>query len=60
MDFDAHKAEMLAHLIRMAQAPGFKAHSWHRAQQMASEHPKLYGDLPDRLKAAMQKGASDV
>lgn len=56
--WQAHKSEMLAHLIWMASMPGAKAHAWFRANDMARNHPVLYGDMPVLLSNAMAKGAA--
>lgn len=52
-DFKTHKAEMLAHLTRMARLPGWKAHAWFRANDMAREYPEGYGDMPGLLMQEM-------
>lgn len=42
-------AKMLAHLITMAQQPGFKAHAWHRAKALDSDISGMYRGIKDEL-----------
>lgn len=44
---DLQKAlEWYAHLARQ---PGWKSYVWHRVNEMAREHPAVFGDLPALL-----------
>lgn len=52
-----HYAEMLAHLVRMARIPGFRAHAWHRAQELAKT--ELYSGMDAALIAAMKHEKQD-
>jgi hypothetical protein len=58
MNFEQHVADQLAHLIRMAKEPGWKAWAWHRAKAMARDCPELYAGLPAALTAAMRSASS--
>jgi hypothetical protein len=53
--WNAFKRELLSHYIAMAELPWAKAHAWHQVNEFAKEYPALFGDLPDLLKAEMQK-----
>lgn len=53
----AHYARILAHYLRLAACPGFKAHTWARVQEMARDCPELYSTLPQELTAAMREPA---
>jgi hypothetical protein len=55
MNFAEHHAELLAHYVTLAKIPGFKAHAWHRVQELARLHPVLYGELPRLVTEAMNK-----
>ena len=44
---------MLAHLIRMAKNPGFKAHAWHRAKELTEI------DIYAGIDAALVKAMTD-
>jgi hypothetical protein len=48
METDSY-AKMLAHLIAMAQQPGFKAHAWHRAKALDSDISGIYRGIKDDL-----------
>jgi hypothetical protein len=46
----------LAHMLRLLAPPfteSWKAHVWWKAQKLAAEDPREYGELPARLTAAM-------
>lgn len=53
MDCEAFKRELLAHLVRMASQPGWKAYAWQAANDHAQAHHCLFSDLPELLKQAM-------
>lgn len=53
MDFEIHKASLLAFYVNLAQQDGFKAYTWHRVQQLSRDCPSLYADFPQLLTAAM-------
>ena len=57
MNFEAHVADQLAHLISMAGDPGWKAWAWHRAKALAASSP-MYADVPRLLTAAMTSQAA--
>lgn len=52
---EAHYARILAHYLKLAACPGFKAYTWARVQQMARECPELYSALPADLTKAMKQ-----
>lgn len=52
MDIPSHIEEQFQWLLTMARTPGWKAHAWHRAQELASTDA-MYADFPQRLKAQM-------
>lgn len=41
--------------VELAGKPGWKAYVWDRVQQMALEHPAEFRELPELLKAEMQR-----
>jgi hypothetical protein len=43
----------LAHLIKMAKIPGFKAHAWHRATTLAADRSGLFTGIDAALQEAM-------
>lgn len=47
-----HVEEQFSWLLTMARNPGFKAHAWHRANELAALDP-MYADFPKRLTSAM-------
>lgn len=47
---------LLAHYVRLAKQPAWKAYAWHRVNEMAKDCPALYADFPQRLTAAMTAG----
>lgn len=49
--------QALAWYVHLASQPGWGAYVWHRVKEMAREHPSVFGDLPELLKAEMQKRA---
>jgi hypothetical protein len=54
---DLQKAlEWYAHLARQ---PGWKSYVWHRVNEMAREHPAVFGDLPALLLEEMKRGRDD-
>lgn len=58
-----HYDKMLAHLIAMAQQPGFKAHAWHRAKELDSDISGLCRGIKDDLvkfMAAQKENAGEV
>ena len=48
-----HYAKMLAHLVTMAQQPGFKAHAWHRAKALDSDISGMYRGIKNELMKIM-------
>jgi hypothetical protein len=54
MDYESHKARLLASYIAKSKLPGWKAYVWHRVQEMARECPELYADFPELIKQANQ------
>jgi hypothetical protein len=50
-----HYQRTLDHLVRMASTNGWKAHAWHRAQEMDADPTGIWKgisqDLTDRMKA---------
>lgn len=53
MDYEGHQARILAHYLRLARNPLWKAYAWARVQELALECPELYRALPQELTAAM-------
>ena len=47
---------LLAHYVRLAKQPAWKAYAWHRVNEMAQDCPALFADFPQRLTAAMTAG----
>lgn len=47
-------AEQLAWLVTMARTPGWKAHAWHRAQELEACSSGLWAGIKERLTAAMK------
>lgn len=59
MDFEQHKEALTEHYARMARLePAWKRYAWDRVQEMAAQHPKWFGDMPQRLTAAMRSPSS--
>lgn len=52
MDLKQHTADLLAWYIGLAIQPGWKAYAWHRVQELAALDPGLYGEFPEKVKAA--------
>lgn len=48
----------LQHLLRMAALAGWKAHAWHRAQQMDAQFPGMSQALKDAMSSAKSEGAA--
>lgn len=48
-------AQALEWYTHLARQPGFREYVWHRVQEMAREHPSVFGDLPAMLTEAMKK-----
>ena len=46
-------ATQLQWLVTMSKAPGFKAHAWHRAQQLEADDSKMFAGIKDALILAM-------
>lgn len=59
MDWQQHIQETVQHLCSLASIPGFKAHAWFQANDMARREPDLYGDIPTLLTQAMHKGQTN-
>ena len=57
MDIPTHIEDQFQWLLAMARTPGWKAHAWHRAQELAASDA-MYADLPRRLKESMQSSAT--
>lgn len=55
MDWEQHLAEMADHLIRMSRQPESLEHARHRVREMTSQHPDLYGTLPQIIKERMNE-----
>ena len=53
MNYEIHKASLLAFYVNLAQQDGFKQYTWHRVQQLSRDCPALYADFPKLLTAAM-------
>jgi hypothetical protein len=54
VDYLRHFEEMLSHYVRMAETcPAWKRYAWDRVNELATECPELYADLPRRLTLAM-------
>lgn len=49
--YDEHAEALLAHYIDLASNPGWKRYAWDRVNQMATEQPAMWGQLPERMKA---------
>ncbi len=45
----------LAHLIRMAGEPGWKAYAWHRAQELDADRSGMWRGIAEALKTAMTR-----
>ena len=43
----------LEHLVKLATSPGWKAYSWHRAQELERESPAMLRGLAQALKSRM-------
>lgn len=46
-------AEMLAHLVSLANSPGWKAYAWARAKELANERTGIYAGIDEKLRVAM-------
>ena len=57
MDFETNKADLLAHYVKLAANPGWKAYVWARVNELADKHPQFYGDMPAKLTEAMKPAA---
>ncbi len=53
MDFEIHKASLLAHYLQLAKQDAFKLYAWAQVKQLARDCPDLYADSPKLLTAAM-------
>lgn len=42
-------------LINLSKEPGWKAHAWHRAQELDKDDSGLFTGIASELKSAMQK-----
>lgn len=45
----------LAHLIRLAELPGWKAYAWHRAKELDADSSGLWTGIAEALKTAMTR-----
>jgi hypothetical protein len=52
--------EQLQWLITMAKQPGWKAHAWHRAKELAACESGLWPQMDERLKEAMREPANEA
>jgi hypothetical protein len=55
VDFSAFKRELVTHILTMADNPGFVDYARARVKELMEQEPALFVDLPDLLKAEMQK-----
>lgn len=53
MDFESHVEELLSWYVYLAGQEGWKAHAWHRINELAKTD-EMYRELPDRLVAAVK------
>ena len=49
-----HFKIQLDHLIELAKLPGWKAHAWHRAQELDADHSGLFQGITEALTQAMK------
>jgi hypothetical protein len=47
--------KVLAHYVGLAKEPGWKQYVWGRINDLATEHPETYGELPKLLTEAMRE-----
>ena len=46
--------EILEHLVKLAQTPGFKAYAWHAAKDYERMSSREFGGMQEKLKQRMQ------
>lgn len=51
---ETHFNQALGHLIEMAKQPGWKAHAWHRAQELDADPSGLFHGMAEALTLAMK------
>jgi hypothetical protein len=50
---DPHLSAALAWYTRLASDPCWKSYAWQQANDLAQQHPCVFRDLPELLKAEM-------